>query len=165
MSSYQIEQRPAQPYVAIRIEVPGPDIGRECPPLIGEVMGWLQSQGLQADGPPIFRYLAFGERETIDVGWPVATLPAKPSGRVRADTLPAGRHASVLYTGPYDGLPGAAQEFMGAMERDKVPLAVEDLPNGGRRWGAFVEWYVTDPMAEPDPKKWQTRMTVLLKDR
>ena len=163
MSRYQIEQRPAQPYVGIRIQVPQQDIGRECPPLIGEVMGWLQSQGLKPSGPPIFRYAEFGERETIDVGWPVASLPAQVSGRVRADTLPAGRYATLLYTGPYDGLPGATHQFMEAMAKDKLPLAVEALKPQGQRWGAFVEWYLTDPMTEPDPKKWQTQVTVLLK--
>ena len=155
------DQRKEQPYVAIRIEVPMTDISRECPPLIGEVMQWLQANGLSPSGSPFFRYLNFGEYETIDVGWPVATLPSKLSGRIHAAVLPAGRYVTALYTGPYHGIPGETQRFLEACERDDVPLDVSPPP---KRWGGYVEWYITDPREVSDPQQWQTEIAILLKD-
>ncbi len=163
MSLYTLATHPARPYLAIRIEVPMSEIGNQCPPLIGEVMGWMGEHGIAPAGPPLFRYLAFGERETIDVGFPVAQCPAAPGGKVIADSLPAGRYAVMLHRGPYAGLHAATKQLLDTLRKDGLAPDLAPQP-GGQRWGGFVESYLTDPRAEPDESRWLTEVSVRLAD-
>jgi effector-binding domain-containing protein len=86
------------------------------------------------------------ERELeIDLAVPVA---AGVSGdeRVRTDTLPAGRYATLVHVGPYGGLRGAHAALQAwCAER-------------GIAWAERVETYVTDPRRQPDSSKWETEV-------
>ncbi len=104
----------------------------------------MKARGVAHVGPPLFRYLCMRDKETIDVGWPVATLAAQTDGRVIAETLPAGRYVTALYTGPYEDIPAetafsrlvrAASRtlgFVGGQDLGCLCRLVTDRPDGGR---------------------------------
>ena len=76
---------------------------------------------------------------------------------VHAGVLPAGRYVTTSAIGPHDGLVSANAEPQEWGERHGIRWAMHD----GRRWGARVERYLTDPRREPDPSRWQTELAYL----
>lgn len=161
MSEPSLQQRGAQPYAAIRVRVPQAQISSACPPLIGEVFAWLAAHDLEPAGAPFFRYARMDQDgETIDVGVPLARKASVADERVRFGTLPAGRYATLTYTGPYHGIPQAAQRLMawGPQQGLKWASSPEDQEM------AYIEFYPTDPMREPDPQKWVTELVNLVQD-
>jgi effector-binding domain-containing protein len=94
----KIEDRNEQHYVGIRTQVTMQEMGPVLPPLWGEVYGWLASKGLKSAGAPLWRYriIDMEAKMEIDVGVPVATA-VTGDGRVTADTIPAGRYATLIY--------------------------------------------------------------------
>ena len=156
----RIEQRGAQPYAAIRTRVTMTQVSSACPPLISQVSGWLDNKGIAASGPPFFRYRAFdGEHVVVDVGFPVEKTVAGDD-RVRTGSFPAGRYAVLTHTGHYSGLPAATGRLLAWGQQQGLRW---DTSPDERDWAARIEWYPTDPMAEPDPKKWVTEIAILLK--
>lgn len=155
-----LQQRAAQPYVALRRQVAPRDIGRELPPLHDEVMQWLRDKGLSPAGAPFFRYLMVDMENDcfeVEVGWPVAA-PVQGEGAIIADLLPAGRYGVILNTGPFDDVMGA---HMALMAWGKANGLTWKTANNGKVWGANIEFYLTDPAEEPDPQKWETEIAFL----
>src|SRR5437868_840033 len=104
ISEPKLEHRDAQHYVGIRTlasisELPEAIPGKHC-----KVYAWLKERGLSPSGPPFIRYRVINMETKLDIelGVPVANA-VTANGGVLADALPAGRYASVVYTGPYAG--------------------------------------------------------------
>lgn len=161
LSEPTLEQRAAQPYVALlRRQVPFHELGRVLPPLHDEVLQWLQNKGIAPSGAPFFRYLVI-EMEAgqfdVEVGWPVAT-PVQGEAPLIAGQLPAGRYGVILNTGPFDDLTGAHDALL---QWGKAKGITWQTSDHGRLWGANLESYLTDPAEEPDPQKWETEIAFL----
>src|SRR5919197_766519 len=107
----KIEDRAEQPYVGIRSQPRMQDLPAVIPQHIGEVIAWLGQQGVDPAGPPLVRYHAcpatpdMAGMLDITVGWPVASAVAG-NGHIVADVLPAGRYASLVFTGVKNGIKG-----------------------------------------------------------
>jgi effector-binding domain-containing protein len=161
----KIEHRTAQNYVGIRTQVSMDELGSGIiPQLHDEVMGWLKSQAMEPSGAPFIRYHVINMPGMLDVemGWPVA--PAISGGdRVIAGTIPAGRYASVLYTGDYSGLMEANRVLIGWAEENAIEWDAWDDPNG-HAFRSRLETYITDPGDEPDPNKWETEVAIKVAD-
>src|SRR5260370_7124360 len=73
----------------------------------------MANKGLTPAGAPLWRYrvIDMAAKLEIDVGVPVAT-PVTGDNRITADTLPAGRYATIIYTGPYEGLMQATADLL-----------------------------------------------------
>jgi effector-binding domain-containing protein len=89
-------------------------------------------------------------------------MSATPQITERAGVLPAGRYASAIHVGPYDGLIGAVDNLLQwaqakGLEWDKFPA--ED----GEHWGSRLEIYLTNPAEQPDPTEWETQLAFRLK--
>lgn len=71
----------------------------------GEVFAWLAQHRVPSDGAPFIRYhtIDMGGVLDIEIGVPVAS-PISSNEHLGARNLPAGRYATLVYTGPYDGL-------------------------------------------------------------
>lgn len=158
-----VEERGAQPYVAVRGTVTMqtfPEIADRLPGLIG----WLSVRGIAPAGPPFFRYLVIDmERELeVEAGVPVAA-PVAGEGEVVAGVLPAGRYAVATHVGHPDELVAATAEFLDrAAARD---LRFDAAETGhGTRWGCRLEELCTDPRVEPDMHRWETRLAFRLAD-
>lgn len=160
LSEPRLETRTAQPYVAIRRQVPLHEIGPVLPPLHGVVMKWLQAKGITPAGAPFFRYRMMdmeNDQFDVEVGWPLAA-PVTSEGEIIADQLPAGRYGVILNTGPFHDLAGAHYALLDWGKTNGVPWQTADE---GRTWGVRIEYYLTDPAEEPDPQKWETEIAFL----
>jgi effector-binding domain-containing protein len=159
----EITERTEQPYVAIGADV----TMAELPGLadrFGEVFGWLARRGIAPAGAPFFRYHVIDMERTLSVeaGVPIAAAVAGDE-QVLAGTLPAGRYATYLHVGPYDGLIGAVDTLLRwaavqGIEWDSSSAA------DGEHWACRMETYRTDPSAEPDPSRWETELAFRIAD-
>jgi effector-binding domain-containing protein len=152
----KIVEHPAEPYVAIPATVTMQTIGETIGTLMGDLFGWLDERELKPTGAPFVKYNVIDmEREMeIEVGAPLAAAAAG-NGHVRAGLLPAGRYATVVHIGHYDGLVEATDRLLrwGAEQG-----LVWDRSDDQRGWGARLECYETDPAEEPDPANWRTEL-------
>jgi effector-binding domain-containing protein len=157
----KLEDRPEQPYVAIRTQVTMQEMGPVIPQLLGEVFAWLGQQGVSPAGPPFMRFVVIDMAAQLDIelGVPVATAMAG-AGRVTAGELPAGRYATLVYTGVQNGIPAnaALQEWAAGQG-----ITWQKWPTDkGEAWRARIESFLSDPDTEPDPAKWQTEVAYLV---
>jgi effector-binding domain-containing protein len=157
----EIETRTEQPYVAIRARVSMAGIPAFAV-RTSEVFEWLGARDLKPAGPPFFRYnvIDMARELEMETGVPVATA-VDGDGDVVSGVLPAGRYATVTHTGhPSElaGVTGALLDWAAGQGLTWDMSPSED----GERWGARLEFYLTDPGEEPDMSKWQTQLAFRL---
>lgn len=158
----EITRRARQPYVAIRTAVTMRQLAGLTDRL-AEVFAWLGRRGIARSGLPFLRYNVIDTGQLLDVeaGVPVP-VTVRGDSRVIAGVLPAGRYATALHVGPYDGLIGAVDSLLQwanarSLEWDKLS-AVD-----GEHWGCRLEIYRTDPSQQPDPARWVTQLAFRLR--
>jgi len=152
ISTPQIVQTPAQEAAVIRLTIPRSQMPKQFGPAVGELLQELNRQGIEPVGA-VFAHHFRITPETFDfeLGIKVAT-PVSDNGRVRRGALPAVKAARAIYSGPYEGLPGAWDEFGEWMKSNGLEQA-EDL------W----ELYSVGPQSTPDPANWRTELNRPLK--
>ena len=163
MAAAEIMTRTEQPYVAVRGQVPMAGLG-EFAARHREVAGWLGARGLAPAGAPFFRYNFIDMMRELEVeaGFPVAAA-TEGGGEIVAGVLPAGRYATLTYTGHPSELVDATRELLdwGAAQGLKWDMT---QTGRGERWGSRLEIYLTDPREEPDMSKWVTQLAFRLAD-
>ncbi len=152
-------ERSKQPYAAIKAFVTMGTIGTVLPALHPQVANWLRVRDITRVGGPFFKFNVIDmERQLeVEVGWPVAT-EITGHDRVLAGVLPAGRYASVVYTGHPDGLIDATRDLLEWAAREGLEWDVSRTPEGDR-WGARLEISRTEG---PDMSKWETELAFKL---
>ena len=169
MSQPQVESRDERPYAAIQATISTMSEFRAAADSgFPELFGWLETRGIDVDGPPFIRYVelgADGQPRVIELGVPLSA-PAPSSDGIRSDSLPAGRYATLVHVGPYasDDVPdlGAARSRLISFIQGR-DLAIDRTPLGrGSRYGACLESYLTNARLEPDPSHWRTELAYLL---
>ncbi len=151
-----------QPTASVREKVPMNAITEFFGRAFTSVMAAVEQQGLQPAGPPFGMYRGV-PTDMIDVeaGFPLAAPLTGTNGdsagvridgghgesQVAGGVLPAGPAYEALHVGPYDTLRQTYEAIMARMQAD-----------GATPGEAMWEFYLTDPDAEPDPGKWQTRI-------
>jgi effector-binding domain-containing protein len=150
----KLEDRDAQHYVGIRSQVTMQELPAAMDQL-GEVFRWLKSKGGAPIGVPFIRYLVIDMEALleIEVGFPVASALAGDD-RVRAGILPAGRYASLVYTGIDNGIEGNWALLKWGAEQGLVWDSWKT--EKGDAFGARFESFLTNPDEEPDRAKWET---------
>jgi effector-binding domain-containing protein len=164
----QIDQRGAQPYVAIRARVnTEAEFRRAADTGFPELFGWLRARGVEPAGPLFIRYRAVdgdGQPREVDLAVPVADeVPG--DGRVAADVLPSGRWLTLRHVGPYRSTTtpdlGAARTTLRAWADEQgVALDIRET-DGGTALGGCIEHYLIGPHEEPDHSKWETELAYL----
>jgi len=163
ISQPKVEQRPEQPYIAIRTAVTIP-FSKYLQPAWIEVNQWLKGRGI-TPGPALIRYLTtdMSKKLDLDIGFAV---DAALSGddRITADVLPAGRYATLLYTGSYKGkgIFYATVALLDWAKENNVAWNTS-IKDGAEWWNGRTEFYLTDPDSESDPKKFRTELAFLVK--
>jgi effector-binding domain-containing protein len=157
----EIETRTEQPYVALRARVAMDGIAAFAV-RTGEVFSWLGARGLAPAGPPFLKFNVIDMARELEMenGVPVAT-PVDGDDLVVSGVLPAGRYVTVIHTGH----PSELVEVTGALLdwAAEQGLTWDMSPSAdGERWGARLEFYLTDPAEEPDMSKWQTQLAFRL---
>jgi effector-binding domain-containing protein len=164
LTEAEVIERAAQPYVAIKAQVTMQTLGTILPALHARVFGWLRERRIPPIGHPFWKYnmIDMDRGLEVEVGVPVE---ARVDGdeQVLSGLLPAGRYASLRYTGHPDRLLDATAFLLEWAGQQHLTW---DLTHGrdGERWGARLEIYETDPAAEPDMTKWTTQLAFRLSD-
>jgi effector-binding domain-containing protein len=141
----EIKIRNKEYYISIKSELKREDIPSKLPPLIPELFEWLKRKKIEYAGAPFFNYLKMnGEQLEVEVGIPTNSS-VNGDSRVRPGSFPAGKYAVAKYAGHYNKL----FEVNAAIEKWKDNNNLNFIP-------PKVEFYPTDPVAEPNPEKWQT---------
>src|SRR5262245_68920 len=107
ISTPQIVQTPVQEAAVIRLTIPRSQMPKQFGPAVGELLQELHRQGVEPVGAVFAHHFSITP-ETFDfeLGIKVAS-PVRDSGRIRRGALPAVKVARTIYSGPYEGLPGA----------------------------------------------------------
>jgi len=157
----QIEERTAQHYAGIRVQVPVQEFQVIIPQLIDEVVSWLGAYDITPDGPPLMRFhvINMDGKMDVELGVRVATV-VSGDDRISAGIIPAGRYATLIYTGVENGIASNAALIDWAMRQGLV-WDRWDTPDGDA-FGARVEFYLTEPEDEPDPAQWETEVAIRL---
>jgi effector-binding domain-containing protein len=159
----EIETRTEQPYVAVRARVTMDGIAAFAV-RTSEVFDWLGARGLKPAGPPFFRYnvIDMARELEMETGVPIATA-VDGDDDVVAGVLPAGRYATVTHTGHPSELVGVTGALLDWAAEQGLTWDMSPSEDG-ERWGARLEFYLTDPAEEPDMSKWQTQLAFRLAD-
>jgi effector-binding domain-containing protein len=162
MLTPEIAERPAQPYVAISAQVTMRTMDEILPPLVPQVFAWLGQRGIPPAGAPFWKYnlIDMDRFLEVEVGVPVPA-PVDGDDGVLAGVLPAGRYATVRYTGHPDGIIGVIASMQEWAGQEGLIWDMTDTPDG-QRWAARLEIYETDPAVEPDMTKWTTQLAFRL---
>ena len=160
----RIERRKKQQYAARRLAVPIP-FGKYLQPAWNEVHDWLKEKGVQPFGPAIIRYLTtdMSKELDIDVGF-LVDKAVKGDDRITGDALPAGRYATLLYTGPYrgKGIYNATVALLEWASENKIKWDTSKK-KGVEGWSGRAEFYFSDPAVDKDPSKYETELAFLVK--
>ncbi len=165
MSEPTLEQRPEQPYAAIKVLVTMAEMGDVVPPLNGEVFGWLTRHGATPAGPPFWKYNVIDMARQLEIEAGVGVeQPITGDDRVIAGILPAGTYATSLHVGHPDGLIDATKDLLDWGAKEGITWDKSDSAEG-ERWAARLEFYLTNPDDEPDMAKWETQLAFRVADQ
>lgn len=156
-----LEDRSAQPYVGIAVTTSMKHEAEKIAELLGELRRWLPSRQLAPTGAPFVRYWAIEmpDRVEIEVCMPVPT-PTQGEGRVMSDTLPAGRYAVLVHSGPVQELVAANAMLQQCAEQQGIRFRKHDKGRASV-WDSRTETYLTDPGVE-DTRSLQTEIAYLV---
>ena len=147
LSAPQIVHTLVEEAAVIHLTIPRDEMPTVFGAAVGELLTTLGRQGIEPVGG-VFAHHVNLPSETFDFELGVkVSSPVTPAGRVEPGRLPATRVARTVYTGPYDGLPTAWDEFnawIGA--------------NGHRGAPSLWELYSVGPQSTPDPAEWRTEL-------
>jgi effector-binding domain-containing protein len=156
----KIEYRREQPYLGIRTQVTLEELGSGLvPQLHDEVLEWMEAQGITPSGLSFIRYnvINMEDKLDLDLGWPVAeSLPGNE--RITPGVLPAGKYATLVYTGLENGIAGNAA-LIGWAEANGIQWDRWDDPKGDA-FKSRYETLLTEPADEPDVTKWETEVAI-----
>ena len=158
----KIDTRPKQPYMGIRTVTLFKGMSKEIGRLSDEMNAWVEEHKVKSSGPPFLRYHVIDMCGFMDIEFcfPVRKALAN-DGEVKAGVLPAGRYASLIYSG--GGISGnrALIEWVRSqgLEFDRW-----DTEQGDNFRGRY-ETYLTDPKIEPRKSKWQIEVAIKLADK
>jgi effector-binding domain-containing protein len=142
-----VTQVPVQHVAMIPMVVSPQEMQTVMGPAIGEVFGAVSNQGLAPSGPWFNHHFA-QPTDVFDFGIcvPVPT-PITPTGRVVASVRAACHVVRTNYTGPYEGLGDAWQQFMELIAAENHQCTDD-----------FWECYTTGPESESDSTQFVTEL-------
>ncbi len=155
-----VVEKEAVPYLAIEASVLMDQLGKVGPGLHSELFDWCQANGVTPAGGPFFRYKVIDMAGLLRMEFGTAiTQPVPGSDRIISGLLPAGRYAQISYTGPYDNLYDVNAVLIGWAKERGISWDAAETPEG-EAFACRLETYETDELAEPDPSKWVTTLSI-----
>ena len=158
----KIDKRSKQTYMGIRTIAAFKGMFKVVRRIADELNAWVEEKKIKTSGPPFLRYHVIDMRGSMDISYCVPVRKALPDdGDVKADVLPAGRYASLIYSG--GGISGnrALIEWVRAQGMEFDRWDTEQGDNFRSRYEA----YLTDPKIEPRKSKWQIEVAIKLADK
>jgi effector-binding domain-containing protein len=158
----KIENRPKITYMGIRFIAPFKGMSKEIGRIADDLNDWVDENKIKTAGPPFLRYHVIDMRGFMDISYCVPVKKALPNdGNVKADFIPAGRYAYLIYSG--GGISGNRTliEWVRAqgLEFDRWDIQAGDNFNGR------YETYLTTPKIEPRKSRWKIEVAIKLTDK
>jgi effector-binding domain-containing protein len=146
-----IETVAEQPLAAVRRRVTPAQIKTAWKEALDQVWAFLRThKDLRAGGHNVFIYRQVEGTAELAAEFGVEVVRRfEGEGEVVCTTTPAGRVATVVHTGPYDGLGQAWDEILGWCAENGHALS-------GVSWEVYGDWV-------EDPARLETRICLLLK--
>ena len=158
----EIDTRPQITYMGIRTIAPFKGMPQVIGKLVDELNGWVDENKVKTAGPPFLRFHVIDMRGYMDISFCVPVKKARPDdGNVKADVIPAGRYASLIYSGGGISANRALIEWVRAQGLDFDRWDTEQGDNFRGRY----ETYLTDPNIEPRKSKWKIEVAIKLADK
>ena len=158
----KIDTRSKQVYMGIRTIAPFKGMSKVVDRISGELNAWVNEQDITPAGPPFLRFHVIDMRGTMDITFGIPVRKALPdNGLIKADVLPAGRYASLTYSGGGISANRALIEWVRAQGLDFDRWDTEQGDNFRSRY----ETYLTDPKTEPRKSKWKIEVAIKLADK
>ena len=156
-----IAYREEQPYMGIRTVTAFRGMFAVVDTLLKELRIWVKQHGVADEGPFFLRYhvIDMGGPMDIEVGFMVP-LPLPGDERVKPGVLPAGRYASVTYTG--SGMAGN-KALIGWARDHGVAWDRWDDP-AGDAFACRYEAYTTDYRVEHRKSRWEIDLAIKIAD-
>ena len=157
----KIDTRPEQIYMGIRALAPFKGMSKVVDQISKEMNSWIKEHNVAPAGPPFLRFHVIDMRGTMDITYGIPVRKALPAdGQIMADVLPAGRYASLIYTG--GGIAGnrALIEWVRGKGLDFDRWDTE----AGDNFRSRYESYLTDPKTEHRKTKWEIEVAIKLRD-
>ena len=158
----KIDKRPKQTYMGIRTIAPFKGMSKEITRIAEQLNTWVDENQIKTSGPPFLRFHVIDMRGFMDISFCVPVRRALPDdGDVTADFIPAGKYASLVYSG--GGISGnrALIEWVRAQGKDFDRWDTEQGDNFRGRY----ETYLTDPRIEPRKSRWQIEVAIKLAEK
>jgi len=158
----KIDKRPKQTYMGIRTIAPFKGMSKEITRIADQLNTWVDENKVKTSGPPFLRFHVIDMRGFMDISFCVPVRKALPNDDdVKADFIPAGRYASLVYSG--GGISGnrALIEWVRVQGLDFDRWDTEQGDNFRGRY----ETYLTDPKVEARKSKWKIEVAIKLMDR
>ena len=136
-----------QETAVIKMVIPLHEIKNVMGPAIVELMQTIGEQGIVPTGPVFSRHFRMDPQQwDFEVGVPV-TSSVSAKGRVVSSELPPGTVATTTYTGPYEGLGDAWEEFIDWLSKEGI--AMQD---------SLWESYAVGPESTTDENSYRTHL-------
>lgn len=160
LSLPKVLPQPALSYMAITETIAMTDFDQKAATLLAEVYGWLAARGIAAAGPALLRHNFISPDCDLEIEFGVVVAASVPGdGRVMPGEMPAGDYGVLRFVGDYDQLFEVNAVLVGWAKERGVVWDVASSPEGDR-FAARVEYYHTDPTAEPDPAVWVSEVMI-----
>ena len=158
----KIDQRPKLAYMGIRTIAPFKGMSREIDRISRDLNAWVADNRVKTSGQPFLRFHVIDMRGFMDIEFCVPMRKALPDdGEVKARVLPAGRYASLIYSG--GGISGN-RTLIEWVRAQGLEFDRWDTEQGDNFRGRY-ETYLTDPKVEPRKSKWQIEVAIKLADQ
>jgi effector-binding domain-containing protein len=155
----KIDTRPKLVYMGIRTIAPFKGMPKVIDRISRELNAWIGENDIQPAGPPFLRFHVIDMRGFMDISFCYPVRKALPDdGDIKADFIPAGKYASLIYSG--GGISGnrALIEWVRAQGMDFDRWDTEQGDNFAGRY----ETYLTDPKIEPRKSRWKIEVAIKL---
>ncbi|WP_291380082.1 hypothetical protein [Demequina sp.] len=169
VSDPEVVERPQVPYVAFKDRVPFRGLATHTAAMRTELQRWLQGHPVDVGGPAFLRLhvIDLSDRATVSAAVPVvseeaalAAVEAAGEPRIVADTVPAGRYATLTYMNHGIKANRVLTQWCAAQG-----LEIERLRDDtGNTFTARLETYLTDPAQERRVSHRQVRLDFKLAD-
>jgi effector-binding domain-containing protein len=158
----KIDTRPKQVYMGIRTIAPFKGMSKVIDRISKDLNAWVNEHDIKPSGPPFLRFHVIDMRGFMDISFCIPVRKALPDdGEIKADVIPAGRYASLIYSGGGISANRALIEWVRSQGMDFDRWDTEQGDNFRGRY----ETYLTDPKIEPRKSKWKIEVAIKLVDK
>lgn len=158
-------RRKKQSYLAIRSVLTRRQIKKQGPLFLSEVRAYMQQKGFPIDGPAFYRTNRVDADGQLEMEFGYITQKSWPGfGPVKSGTLPSGRHASTVWTGPHEQLDDVMALLIGWGKETGLVFDVTHNDRGdayANRIEVFENW----PGGPADSGQWVTEIAIKLAGR